>query len=220
MSTKAPATPAAPSRNGTSASPAKRRRRSPELAEREILGAAEEFLRERPFRELTVDEVMARTTMSRPSFYVYFRDRHHLAVRLVEGIGRELFEMASRWFRGADDPLDDMRAAIEGVTAVYAEHGLVLGAIADAAGHDPEVEATYNGLIERFCDAAAEHVEQETAAGRVAGIDAREVARALVWMNERYLKESLGRRPQAEPGVVVRTLWDVWVRTLYGTGRG
>ena len=62
----------------------RRRRRSPESAEREILAAAESFLRERPFHEMTVDEVMARTTLSRPSFYVYFRDRNQLVIRLVE----------------------------------------------------------------------------------------------------------------------------------------
>ena len=61
----------------------RRRRRSPEVAEREILAAAEELLRERPFRELTVDEVMRRTELSRPSFYVYFKDRHELVLRLV-----------------------------------------------------------------------------------------------------------------------------------------
>src|SRR5436190_15791179 len=106
--------------------PSKRRRRSPELAEREILDAAESFLRERPFRDLTVDEVMARTTLSRPSFYVYFRDRHHLAVRLVEGIGADLFEMSERWLEGTGDPREGMRAALEGIAAVYGEHGLVL----------------------------------------------------------------------------------------------
>src|SRR4051794_36943675 len=141
--------------------PPKRRRRSPELAEREILEAAESFLRERPFRELSVDEVMARTTMSRPSFYVYFRDRHHLAVRLVEGIGAQLFDMAERWLSGGGNPVEDVRAAVEGVTAIYAEHGMVLGAIAEAADHDPEVEATYRALIERFVDATAEHIQDE-----------------------------------------------------------
>ena len=55
----------------------RRRRRSPEVAEREIIAAAHGLLRERPFRELTVDEVMRRTELSRPSFYVHFRDRHH-----------------------------------------------------------------------------------------------------------------------------------------------
>jgi len=48
--------------------PARRRRRTPEAAEREIIDAAEAFLREQPFRELTVDEVMRRTDPSRPSF--------------------------------------------------------------------------------------------------------------------------------------------------------
>jgi TetR/AcrR family transcriptional regulator, ethionamide resistance regulator len=194
----------------------KRRRRSPELAEREILDAAESFLRERPFRDLTVDEVMARTTLSRPSFYVYFRGRHHLAVRLVEGIGAELFEMADRWLGGDGDPRGDVRAALEGTTAVYARHGLVLGAIADAAGHDPEVEATYRGLIERFVDASAEHIEEEIAGGQISGLDARETARALVWMSERYLRETMGRATQTPIETVVETLWMVWVRVLYG----
>src|SRR5215218_5154631 len=106
--------------------PTKRRRRSPESAEREILDAAEAFLRERPFRDLTVDEVMARTTLSRPSFYVYFRGRHHLTVRLVEGIGAQLFEVADSWLTGTGEPAADVRAALYGVASVYEEHGLVL----------------------------------------------------------------------------------------------
>jgi AcrR family transcriptional regulator len=196
--------------------PVPRRRRTPESAEREILAAAEAFLRERPFRDLTVDEVMARTTLSRPSFYVYFRDRHHLAVRLVEGIGAELFEMSDRWLEGTGDPRDDIRAALEGIVAVYAEHGLVLGAIADAAGHDSDVEATYRGLIVRFVDASMARIEHDIARGRIDELDARETARALVWMSERYLNEALGRLPRASAEIVVETLWMVWVRTLYG----
>jgi AcrR family transcriptional regulator len=193
----------------------RRRRRSPESAEREIVAAAESFLRERPFRDLTVDEVMARTTLSRPSFYVYFRDRHHLAVRLVEGIGAELFEMSSRWLEGRGDAHEDVRAALEGVAAVYAGHGLMLGAIADAAGHDSDVEATYRGLILRFVEATTARIEEDIAGGRTDAVDARETARALVWMSERYLNEALGRHPRAPVEIVVETLWTIWVRTLY-----
>src|SRR3954453_6264175 len=80
----------------------RRRRRSPAEAEREILAAAERFLRERPLRELTIDEVMAGTGLSRPAFYVYFRDRHDLILRLIGEIGSELFEMADKWLKGGD----------------------------------------------------------------------------------------------------------------------
>jgi AcrR family transcriptional regulator len=192
--------------------PARRRRRSPESAEREILEAAESFLEERPFRDLSVDEVMARTTLSRPSFYVYFGDRHQLLVRLVEGIGRELFEAAGVWLAGAGD----IRESLGRLVPHYAQHGLVLGAIADAAGHDPEAERTYHGLIDRFVEATAERIERDVQAGRTEPLDALETARALVWMTERYLKETLGRRPQADIDTAVAALADVWERALYG----
>jgi AcrR family transcriptional regulator len=194
----------------------KRRRRSPEEAEREIVDAGEVCLRERPFRELTVDEVMARTTLSRPSFYVYFRDRRQLVLRVLERIGNELFVMADRWLEGTSEPRADARAAVEGVAAVYAEHGPVLGAIADAASYDSDVERIYRALVNRFVDATAARIEKEIASGLIEPLDARETARALVWMNERYLTDSLGRIPQEPLDTVVETLWSIWTRTLYG----
>jgi TetR/AcrR family transcriptional regulator, ethionamide resistance regulator len=196
---------------GATATRPARRRRTPESAEREILEAAESFLRERPFRDLSVDEVMARTTLSRPSFYVYFRDRHQLLVKLVEGIGGELFEAANLWLAGDGE----MRESLARVAEVYARHGLVLGAIADATGHDPDVESTYRALIERFVDTTAARIERDVAAGRVEPLDARESARALVWMSERYFKETLGRLPQATVTSVVEALSEIWERVLY-----
>src|SRR3712207_6898298 len=109
----------------TPTQPPRRRRRSPEEAEREIIAAAESLLRARPFRELTVDEVMRGTELSRPSFYVYFRDRHHLVLRVVEHIGGELFTMSDRWYAGDGDGPALIRAATDGIVAVFAEHGPV-----------------------------------------------------------------------------------------------
>ena len=140
--------------------PRRRRRRTPEVAEQEIIAAAEALLRERPFRELTVDEVMRRTELSRPSFYVYFRDRHHLVLRVVEHIGGELFTMADRWFKGEGDGPELAREATEGIVAVFAEHGPVLRALADAAADDPDVDEAYGQLVTSFVDVTAEHIEQ------------------------------------------------------------
>src|SRR5687767_10202285 len=139
----------------------RRRRRTPEAAQREIIEAAEALLRERPFRELTVDEVMRRTELSRPSFYVYFRDRHHLVLRVVEHIGGELFTMADRWFKGEGDGPALAREATEGIVAVFAEHGPVLRALADAAADDPGVEAVYSELVQSFINATSEHIQHE-----------------------------------------------------------
>ena len=196
--------------------PARRRRRTPEVAEREIIAAAEALLREQPFRELTVDEVMRRTDLSRPSFYVYFRDRHHLVLRVVEHLGAELFAMSNRWLAGTGDPVVRAREALEGVTEVFATHGPELRALADAAADDPEVEAAYNGIVQGFVDATARHIEEEIAAGTSLPVDPIETAKALVWMMERYLNLSFGHEPATPREDVAEVLITIWTRVLYG----
>jgi TetR/AcrR family transcriptional regulator, ethionamide resistance regulator len=201
----------------SSATGSRRRRRSPEVAEQEIITAAEELLRERPFRELTVDEVMRRTDLSRPSFYVYFRDRHHLVLRVVERLTAESSEMAELWLK-AEGPsgADVIREATRGVVDVYVRHGAVLEALADAAADDPEVEAAHFGALNYFIDAIAEHIEREVAAGNMLPCHPQETARALAIMNNRYMTTVLGRNPIVDPETVVETVCTIWVRTLYG----
>jgi TetR/AcrR family transcriptional regulator, ethionamide resistance regulator len=175
------------------------------------------MLRERPFRELTVDEVMRRTELSRPSFYVYFTDRHQLVLKVVEHLGSELFTMSDRWLRGTGEGPEIARQALDGIVAVYVEHGPVMRALADAAADDRGVEQAYNALVQRFIDATARHIEEEIAQGRVLPLDAHETATALVWMMERYLVLSLGREPITPREAVAETLATIWTRVLYGT---
>src|SRR5207247_8481588 len=108
----------------------------------EILLAAEELLRELPFREITVEQIMSRTGLKRPAFYAHFRDRHDLVLRVVQHIEGELFAMADMWLKGSE-PDADMQVALEGVATVFVAHGPVLVALADAAGSDARVERAY-----------------------------------------------------------------------------
>jgi TetR/AcrR family transcriptional regulator, ethionamide resistance regulator len=194
----------------------RRRRRTPEVAEEEIIAAATQLLRERPYRELTVDEVMRRTDLSRPSFYVYFRDRHDLVLRVVEHLGSELFTMSNRWLRGGGEGPAKARTALARFVGLFAEHGPVLRALADAAAADPGVEQAYGRLVQRFVDGTARHIESEIAAGRMLPLDPGETAKALVWMMERYLTLSLGREPLTPRETVTEVLATIWNRVLYG----
>ncbi len=193
-----------------------RRRRSPEEAQREIIDAAEALLRERPFRELTVDELMRRTGLSRPSFYVYFRDRYDLVLCIVRHLEAELMEVSQIWYRSPEHGAAVIEASVRGVVGVYERHGPVLSALADAAADDPGVEEVYRGLVRVFVDATADHIERELQAGTISGVEARPTAEALIHMNERYLAVQLGREPFADPEAVIRTVHTIWARTLYG----
>ena len=196
----------------------RRRRRTPEAAQREIIDAAESLLRERPFRELTVDEVMRRTELSRPSFYVYFRDRHELVLRVVQHLFQNFMGPSGAWLindaGGPDELLEGMRGAVE----VYAERGHVLRALADAAADDPDVESAYLGLVNSFRDLIAQKIEGEVAAGRVeSALNAVEVATALIWAAERYLYLSFAPGCTTGVSTVADTLCVVFTRTIYGT---
>ena len=57
---------------------------------RQILDAAQAFLRERSFRELNVDALMSRTGHTRTVFYRHFDDIPALMLALIQEIGVEL----------------------------------------------------------------------------------------------------------------------------------
>ena len=110
----------------------KRERRRPEESEREILDAAEQFLRERPLSEITVGELMVRTRLGRSSFYFYFNDLYDLVARLLAGLEPTLWEPAERWIGGSEGlPEEYLRRALGGVVSVWVAHGPVLRAIAE-----------------------------------------------------------------------------------------
>jgi hypothetical protein len=114
-------------------------------------------------------------------------------------------------------PDSDIRAAMEGVTTVFAAHGPVLRALADAATSDARVEASYRSLVQSFIDATAERIGSEQAAGRIeASLDAGETARALVWLNERYLGEALAGADPDAARRATEVLLRIWLATLYG----
>jgi AcrR family transcriptional regulator len=200
----------------TSTPSGRRARHDPRETEQEILDAAEQLLHEHPFREFTVPAVMARTGLKRPAFYVHFRDRHDLALRVVDRIREELLVVANRWFGGGETAAD-LRSALEGVAAVYIEHGPVLRALADASGSDATVENAYRSLVGEFIDATARRIRVEQSSGRIAKIDPDETARALVWLNESYLRDALGRTPIADLSTVVDVVEHIWTATLYGS---
>ena len=195
----------------------RRRRRTPEAAQREIIDAAESLLRERPFRELTVDEVMRRTELSRPSFYVYFRDRHELVLRVVQHLFQNFMGPSGAWLTDEEGGENELREALIGVVQVYAERGHVLRALADAAADDPDVESAYLGLVNSFRDLIAKKIEGEIAAERIPEMNAIEVATALVWAAERYLYLSLAPGYTAECATVAETLTVVFSRTVYSS---
>ena len=192
-----------------------RRRQAREETRAQILAAADEFLRERTFRELSIDELMGRTGHTRTVFYRHFDDLPQVALRLIETIGVELFEVSQAW-AAMDGSEEGDRRALSQIVDFFARHGPLVRSIAEGASHDEAIERAYRGFIDRFIELTERALAARLENGRIEPLDAREVARAFTWMNERYFLESFGRSPQLDKARALDAVWTIWRRTLYG----
>jgi AcrR family transcriptional regulator len=201
---------------GTNTRLERRRRRRPNVAESEILTAAENFLRKFRFRELTVEKLMTRTGLTRSSFYYHFRDQGHLVIKLTERLGQRNRALAERWVAGHES-VPDLCGVIRDLTDFYVSEGPLLRALSDAASNDHLVEVAYRQMLDSLIQATAEkiRVEMECGTTPIKDLAPREIATALLLMNEAYFIEKLGRQPQAKPTVVAHTLQTIWLRVLY-----
>lgn len=193
-----------------------RRRRRPEEAEQEILQAADALFRERPAHDVTVMAVMKRTTLSRKSFYVYFRDRHELITRLVAPLRAELDARFTELRAQHASMRDWARASFLEVARVYGEHGPLLRALRESSGHDEDAERVWREFTDPPTAETAALIRAETKAGRSRGLDGDATARALITMNLGCFFEQLIGKPSADPKPLVDTLVEIWERTIYG----
>ena len=195
-----------------------RRRQQREETRQQILEAAQAFLREQSFRELSVDALMSRTGHTRTVFYRHFDDIPSLVLTLIQEVGSEMVEVAEAWAQTDVVTADEARRRLAVFVDFYVRNGPLVHAVAEAAHHDETVEAAYSGMVEGFIVLTTNAIEARVSSGALAPIDAPEVARALVRMLNAYLDDTLGRDGTADPQRVLETITTIWVRTLFPNG--
>jgi TetR/AcrR family transcriptional regulator, ethionamide resistance regulator len=192
---------------------ASRRRTRAEVQE-SVRAALVTLLGERPFKDVTVDELSRRAGLSRTAFYFYYKDKNEVLKEAANAVAAQVYSEADRWWHGEGPPEQLVREALEGIAHVYGEHADVLRASVEATTYDPEFRSFYESLIGRFVTATADHLRRERAAGRLRQLEPEPIAEALVWMAERcnYALFLLEGRPASE---VVDSLTGIWIHALY-----
>ncbi|MEA2293888.1 MAG: hypothetical protein QOE86_1527 [Solirubrobacteraceae bacterium] len=191
-------------RPAASARRAATRTRRAEARER-ILAAAERLLRERPYRELSVEEVMAEAGLSRTVFYRHFDGLPELVLSRLDAIGAGLFAELE-----VGPAPGRVRAILEAAVDAFAVHGRFLRAVDEAASHDVEIETAYRAFVGGFTQVMAGQIQQGMDDGRIGPGNAYELARALNLMNREYLLDTLGRDPAFDRALALETLSHVW----------
>jgi AcrR family transcriptional regulator len=183
-----------------------------------IFDAIERFLADHSFRELTVEDVIAPSGLGRTAFYRYFPDLETVLLRRLAQIDQELGDATDSWLEPSPEvePEEGLATAALALAVVYRRHAALLRAFAEAAAAGADVEAAWRDLVGTFIERARERIEALAEAGQVSIDGPGEVARALVWMTERYLLETYGRGEDVPTEVAATTVAQIWRRTLFG----
>jgi TetR/AcrR family transcriptional regulator, ethionamide resistance regulator len=178
-----------------------------------IVAAAEAALRERPFREVSVEELMQTAGLARTQFYRYFDDLSDLVLTVAAAVFEEIVAHHERLVDIATFETATLRAAIAPAVEAFAEHGPLVRALSEAATHDEAVESVYAGAQERYIAITERLVLRAVDAGRPVA-DPEQTARLLHLGNMAYLIDVFGREPKVTPALAVDTIVDVWSSAL------
>ena len=165
-----------------------RERRS--AVERSILEATEHLLVEADLRDLTIDDVMAETGLSRTAFYRFFPDLEAVLLRWFAELVEEIAGSAELWNEEAADPATGLDETVIGLARLFRDHGGVLLACSNP-GSGPEMEQAWERFVEGRVEVATARIEGLQARGICDVKDARQTARALMYMTEGYLLRTL-----------------------------
>jgi AcrR family transcriptional regulator len=181
-----------------------------------ILNAALDFLWSRPFREMTVNELMAATGVSRSAFYHYFNGLHDVMESLLKMLHEEIFNVDEPWLMGIGDPVDLIRQTLSGLVDVCYERGPFVRAIIDAGATDTRLEKAWVDFMISFDDAGTARIKADQKQGLIPALDARPVMFALNRMNAYAIHQAFGQRPRKQKKPVLETMERIWISTLYG----
>jgi len=182
-----------------------------------ILNSALDFVWTHPFRDMTVNSVMASTGLARPTFYQHFKDLHEVMATLLDILGADIFEAAQPWMVGVGDPVALLHETLAGVVRVCYTRGPLVRAIADAATFDERFEKAWNQFLGGFDNASCDRIEADQKQGLISDFDARAVAIALTRLDAYTIIEAFGQHPRKQPEPVLDTLSRIRIATLYGS---
>jgi TetR/AcrR family transcriptional regulator, ethionamide resistance regulator len=184
-----------------------------------ILTTLERLLEDRPFAEISVDDLARGAGISRPTFYFYFPSKDAVLLTLFERVIVE----ADATFEGraedyANDPARVWRDGIYAFFEPLRVHLSVALAGVAATATNAEIRELWSTFMQKWIDRTAAVITAERARGAAPDtVPALDLAAALNLMNERAMFASYSaQKPALDEAAALDTLVHIWVTSIYG----
>ncbi len=187
--------------------------------EQAILETARRLLEEKPFTEISVDDLAKGAGLSRPTFYFYFPSKEAVLLSLLDPLITRADTGFARVNELRSDPPKAFRAGIHTFFDAFASQPVMGRAGAQALSTSPEVRALWTQFMQRWIDQTEALINSERERGAAPEtIPARELAIALNQMNERAMVAALtGESASVPADQMVETLAHIWMSSIYGS---
>jgi TetR/AcrR family transcriptional regulator, ethionamide resistance regulator len=187
--------------------------------EQAILATAERLLAQRPFGEISVDDLARGAGLSRPTFYFYFPSKDAVLLTLWE---RVIVEADSALEVLVANPPADLRnlwrIGIDLFFETFGAHRAVTLAAQAARTSSEEVRTIWATFMQKWIDHIATVIDVERGQGAApVTLPARELSTALNLMNERVMWAAYADdQPSVPDARVLDTLVHIWTTAIYG----
>ena len=184
-----------------------------------ILATAERLLTERNIAEISVDDLARGAGISRPTFYFYFGSKDAVVVALLSGVIRD----AERQLDGIFDDARGARSAgwrdvIAAFFQAFGAHPSIVGAAAQELPTSAEIATMWSAALQDWISRVADGILAERARGAAPmTVSARDLATALVLLNERFLRSIFaGESAAPNSDAAIDVLAHIWTASIYG----
>ncbi|GAA1517834.1 TetR/AcrR family transcriptional regulator [Kribbella lupini] len=166
------------------------------------------------FTELNAQRIATEAGVARSSFYVHFRDKVDLLIRLATQLTVPNFDTASAW-RPADG-VDGLTETFVNIVATFREHAAVRRALSEAAAYDDTVREYWARELDQFSEFTDRLLRIEQDAGRTpADLDVPSATEIIVLGGERAIVEHVNTRPAATDAAFAAELARIWWHGVY-----
>ncbi|MEV6842967.1 TetR/AcrR family transcriptional regulator [Actinoplanes sp. NPDC051411] len=157
------------------------------------------------FTELGVQRLAAEAGVARSTFYLHFRDKTELLLRLIDTLADGAFELIS-----TAPPVEGMAGMVEAMVrdlSYYRERRHLLAAVLEVVAYDEVAREYWDGQLQRFIEQAETWLRADQQAGRTASdLDPATAARVFVWGGFQVLAHQVLTGPPDQDETVAREI--------------
>ncbi|WP_420467535.1 TetR/AcrR family transcriptional regulator [Panacagrimonas sp.] len=185
--------------------------------EQRLLQATERLLEQgHSFGSLTVEQLAAEAGMARATFYLHFRDKGELVLRLMGQLTEDIVRSAGLWFENAGHAdRDDIERALVGIVGAFRNHRALVAAINDTAPYDPDVAALYRHMMDRLCAESRRAIAAVRRQGKAHPQASAEVADILTWAVDLYCARFIGNYDGAALNRLAKSLAHICASAIF-----